>query len=289
MSSTRSHFSWTKVFCILVLTVVLSSCSIDSISNIHSRDSSQLTCQEKIQYGEELFDSNSRAASQSIFRAVERECSQDIGSLIKLGIVYFKKGFFENSSDVFLDVINKDKKNSKAYYNLGVLYSSDNRHKDFSKARKYFGKYLELEPGSEESAGVYQWLRKNSPEDDSLTKSLKFIGLDQYKNNQLEPSRDNLEKYLKQEEDDVDAHFTLGLIYYKMGQLEKSRYELLTAVSLDENHVKSYYNLGIVYSDLKNKEKAAFFFKKYLNLEPQSPLRNEISSWIKENGISLNQ
>jgi tetratricopeptide (TPR) repeat protein len=82
---------------------------------------------------------------------------EDAGSHFKLGVVYGNEGLMEESLHEFEKTIEYDPTYSKAYYNLGALYSSKNDGDSIETAIQHFNKYLELEPDTKYRKLIEQW------------------------------------------------------------------------------------------------------------------------------------
>ena len=109
-----------------------------------------------------------------------------------------------------------------------------------------------------------------------------------YKNGAYEKAEAEYNKVLKHYPEDSEAHFKLGVIYYKKGLIENSLLEFYQVTSIDPEYSKAYYNLGSIFSDPEkayfDTRKATFFFKKYLDLEPDTSHRNKIELWLSKYG-----
>jgi cytochrome c-type biogenesis protein CcmH/NrfG len=72
-----------------------------------------------------------------------------------------------------------------------------------------------------------------------------------------------------------------GVMYRKVGWYDKALDNFVKAQKLDPNHLQSLYNLGIVYAvDMKQPEKAVPYWKKYLQMDPNSPTAMQIKSMM---------
>jgi cytochrome c-type biogenesis protein CcmH/NrfG len=72
-----------------------------------------------------------------------------------------------------------------------------------------------------------------------------------------------------------------GVMYRKVGWYDKALENFVKAQKLDPNHLQSLYNIGIVYAvDMKQPEKAVPYWKKYLQMDPNSPTAMQIKSMM---------
>jgi cytochrome c-type biogenesis protein CcmH/NrfG len=72
-----------------------------------------------------------------------------------------------------------------------------------------------------------------------------------------------------------------GVMYRKIGWYDKALENFEKAQKLDPNHLQSLYNIGILYAvDMKQPEKAVPIWKKYLQMDPNSPTAMQIKSMM---------
>lgn len=227
---------------------------------------------------------------------------EDIYVNYKYGVVLGKLGIKDRSIQQFLRVAELDEMHQKAHFNLGVLFSDKNDATyDPGKAAYHLQRYLELFPTSPHRRKIEKTLsamhasfssgentddhrpsENNSPSATLfLEKANRFYG-----EGRLKEAKQLYLNHVITHPDDSNAHYRLGVIYVKSKELVNGRTHMLKAVTLDPGLSKGYYNLGVIYStkgETYNKEKAAFFFEKFLEMEPESPRRKEISAWLKRN------
>ena len=114
----------------------------------------------------------------------------------------------------------------------------------------------------------------------------------QYEKGNYQEAARSYQAVLSQNPDHVDALFKLGVIKYKQGFMTQSRSQFLRVIALAPTYSKAYYNLGAIYSTpgpSYNPEKAAFFFNKYLAIEPGSAHREKIERWLAGYGTPQKQ
>jgi superkiller protein 3 len=101
------------------------------------------------------------------YNKVLQHYPNDSDAHFKLGVIYYKMGvkynnkrLIEKSLFKFLEVTSIDPKYSKAYFNLGTIFSSRGPYFDANKATFSFKKYLELEPQNSNREKIELWLSK---------------------------------------------------------------------------------------------------------------------------------
>ncbi len=88
---------------------------------------------------------------------------------------------------------------------------------------------------------------------------------------------------IKQDPNDADSHYKLGVLYGKQGLARKSCHEFLKTISINPDYAKANDNLGVLFfndDSACSSETAAYFFKKYLTLDPSSEHRETIEGWL---------
>lgn len=86
-----------------------------------------------------------------------RENPDDVESNFRLGVIYGNEGLINESRTAFEKVLSINSEYSKAYYNLGVLYSKGDSAEHIQKCMKNFNKYLELEPDAVQRKEIEKW------------------------------------------------------------------------------------------------------------------------------------
>ena len=72
-----------------------------------------------------------------------------------------------------------------------------------------------------------------------------------------------------------------GVMYRKVGWYDKALANFEKAQQLDPKHLQSLYNMGVVYAvDMKQPEKSGPIWKKYLQMDPNSPTAMQIKSMM---------
>lgn len=106
-------------------------------------------------------------------------------------------------------------------------------------------------------------------------------GIDAFKSKEYDKAIKILKDYLKDNPDDVNAHFFLGSAYFKKSELDLAQKEFEKVLEEKSKHTKALYQLGLVFYEKKEFKKAKKLFEKGLNL------RND-KAWFY-NGMGLVQ
>jgi tetratricopeptide (TPR) repeat protein len=88
---------------------------------------------------------------------VLKENPDDVKSNFRLAVIYGKKGLINESRSAFEKVLSIDPEYSKAYFNLGVLYSNGESAEHIKKSIKYFETFLVLEPDAKQRQEIEKW------------------------------------------------------------------------------------------------------------------------------------
>jgi len=80
---------------------------------------------------------------------------------------------------------------------------------------------------------------------------------------------------------DVNVMVDLGASLHAMGDIHGALKMFKEAVAKDPNHAVAYFNLGIAYLGLDSSKKAADSWRRYLELEPDSPLKDTVRNFIR--------
>ncbi len=80
---------------------------------------------------------------------------------------------------------------------------------------------------------------------------------------------------------DVNVMVDLGASLHAMGDIHGALKMFKEAVKKDPNHSVAYFNLGIAYLGLDSSKKAAESWRRYLELEPDSPMKDTVQNFIE--------
>ncbi len=89
---------------------------------------------------------------------------------------------------------------------------------------------------------------------------------------------------LKLDSTNPDVITDLGASYHAMGKVDSAIALFQKAIALKPDHQIALFNLGISYRGENNNEMAKFYWKKYLELAPNSPLADTVKKFLAEQG-----
>ena len=166
-------------------------------------------------------------------------------------------------------------KRAEQHYQKGKEYFLN---KDYIKANEEFKKAEEILAAEEnkkstvlKNASSKNTIQKKS----SVKRKMSFV----YK-------PENVMDYLKLLEvmpGNPDIHYNLGILYLRRNDYFDAAQEFMQAVRLNPQDADACYNLGILYEIfLNDKKMAVFYYRKYLEINPEAQDRGIVESWIKE-------
>lgn len=158
----------------------------------------------------------------------------------------------------------KKTKKERAYihYNEAVKYQ---RSGQLGKAIDAYKKSISLNP--------------------SNSKAYYNLGIIWKQKKQYQEAINNYKNAVKIKPDYSSAYYNLGVIYNLLKDYEQAIYCFRKAITIKQSYADAYFALGLIYSNHeKNIEKARFYYKKYLNLRPNSPNAIKIRSWLEATG-----
>lgn len=107
------------------------------------------------------------------------------------------------------------------------------------------------------------------------------LGNDYFDTEQAQKAIHAYGKVLEIEPNNPNVLTDQGVMYRKVGWYDKALENFEKAQKLDPNHLQSLYNIGVVYAvDLKQPEKSGPIWKRYLQLDPNSPTAMQIKSMM---------
>jgi tetratricopeptide (TPR) repeat protein len=107
------------------------------------------------------------------------------------------------------------------------------------------------------------------------------LGNDYFDTEQTQKAIHAYGKVLEIEPNNPNVLTDQGAMYRKIGWYDKALENFEKAQKLDPKHLQSLYNIGVVYSvDMKQPEKSGPIWKKYLQLDPNSPTAMQIKSMM---------
>jgi tetratricopeptide (TPR) repeat protein len=197
----------------------------------------------------------------------ERVDRNDPGALNNLGVLYYRKGVYEDAIKQFKEALKIDPRFELARENLLYLFSETNlEDPDVSKWKKE----VEEDPANEEALlrlGVsYQNMGR-------FDEASEILGKVAGKNPDHYMARIHLGSVLKAQgfyqqalehflsaADDVSKsavfHTDLGEIYYNLGKTDEAISELRTAIKIDAEYWRSHFLLSFAFGDLGHYQEA---------------------------------
>lgn len=107
------------------------------------------------------------------------------------------------------------------------------------------------------------------------------LGNDYFDTEQAQKAIHAYGKVLEIEPNNPNVLTDQGVMYRKVGWYDKALENFEKAQKLDPNHLQSLYNMGVVYAvDLKQPEKSGPIWKRYLQMDPNSPTAMQIKSMM---------
>jgi len=107
------------------------------------------------------------------------------------------------------------------------------------------------------------------------------LGNDYFDTEQAQKAINAYGKVLEIQPNNPNVLTDQGVMYRKVGWYDKALANFEQAQKLDPNHLQSLYNMGIVYAvDMKQPEKAGPIWKRYLQMDPNSPTAMQIKTMM---------
>ncbi len=93
--------------------------------------------------------------------------------------------------------------------------------------------------------------------------------------------------YLIMNPTDANAHVDLGICYKESNNLPEAKKQMLEALSIEPKHVLAHFNLGIVTLAEGNLEESNTWFKKTIELAPNSDVGKRAQQLLKQHTQSI--
>ena len=91
----------------------------------------------------------------------------------------------------------------------------------------------------------------------------------------------NYKKYLEKNPEDADARVDMGICFYNLGDYKSAINEMETAIKYQPKHQIAYLNLGIVNLTAQNIEASKEWFRKAVELDPNSEAGKRAQELLK--------
>jgi Flp pilus assembly protein TadD/peroxiredoxin len=164
------------------------------------------------------------------------------------GVAMFQRGYLDQATVSFKQVIVAKPQDPEAYYNLGTLYL---RRNAFQDARQYLEQTVKLRP--------------NYPE------AWNNLGMVAAQEGQTDEAVRNFKKSLLLRPDYAIALANLGNIYRRQGDFEEAEKLLGHALEITPDDPEVNYSLGMLYARQDKFERAAHYMEKAVSLRPEYP------------------
>jgi tetratricopeptide (TPR) repeat protein len=108
------------------------------------------------------------------------------------------------------------------------------------------------------------------------------LGNDYFDTEQAQKAINAYSKALEIEPNNPNVLTDQGVMYRKIGWYDKALVNFEKAQKIDPKHLQSLFNSGVVYAvDLKNQEKARPYWKKILEIDPNSATAMQVKSMMQ--------
>lgn len=98
---------------------------------------------------------------------------------------------------------------------------------------------------------------------------------------------DVLKKIIVHDPQDPISRNNLGIIYQKAKKLRDAEEHFLQAIKVDKDYPDAWLNLGNLYAqDMKDDATAYYFYRRFLELVPNSPRVVDVRTWIRDYDLS---
>lgn len=164
----------------------------------------------------------------------------------KLGVIYFKKGLYNEAIIEYKKSIKLDPNNADSHYNLGYAYHAIGKQ---NLAAQEFEEALRLNPADAEG---------------HTNLCLVYFNM-----GKAEEAITECQKALRLDSTDPVTHFNLGYIYRQMHKYRAAVAEYEQALHLGMDTSDLHYSLGEGYSALEKWQLAVERFQKALELDPE--------------------
>ena len=204
------------------------------------------------------------------------------------GVAMFQRGYLEEATEEFKQVILAKPDDPIAYYNLGTLYLRQN---SLAEARRYLELAVKLRSNYAEAWNNLGMVSAQQGQEDEAIKnferSIEFrptyvtallnLGNLLRRKGNLADAQKLLQQALETSPNDPEANYSIGMLYARQNQLDRASEYLTRAVALRPDYAEALNNLGILlvrqahYSEAKQQfetciQVAPSFDQAYLNL-----------------------
>jgi tetratricopeptide (TPR) repeat protein len=196
------------------------------------------------------------------------------------GVAFFQRGYLEQATESFKQVIANRPDDAEAYYNLGTLYLRRNSPAD---AQNYLQQALKLRPNYPEAWNNLGMLAAQQGQADqaidNFKKSLALrpnyavalvnLGNVYRRQKSFADAEKALSQALDIEPNDADANYGLGMLYAQQDQVPRAEQYLQKAADLRPGYADALNNLGVLFVREQRYPEAEVKFKDCIQSAPK--------------------
>jgi tetratricopeptide (TPR) repeat protein len=196
------------------------------------------------------------------------------------GVAFFQRGYLEQATESFKQVIATRPDDAEAYYNLGTLYLRRNSPED---AQQYLQQALKLRPNYPEAWNNLGMLAAQQGQADqaidNFKKSLSLrpnyavalvnLGNVYRRRKSFADAERALSQALDIEPSDPDANYSLGMLYAQEEQVSRAEQYLQRAADLRPGYADALNNLGVLLVREQRYPEAETKFKNCIQASPK--------------------
>jgi tetratricopeptide (TPR) repeat protein len=111
------------------------------------------------------------------------------------------------------------------------------------------------------------------------------LGNDYFDTEQAQKAINAYGKALELDPNNTSVLTDQGVMFRKVGWYDKAIVNFERALKIDPKHLQTLYNIGLVYTlDMKQPEKGIPYWKKFIDIDPNSPTSIQIKGMIDQYG-----
>ena len=176
-----------------------------------------------------------------------------------LGVVYLENEMNEKAREVLEKAVTISPLDPLVHNNLGIVYE---RMEQYTRSEHHYLRALSLRPGHVEARINLSNLQAKIGDLESAIKSLKAL--------------------VAERPQDAILYYRLGFLYEDASRLDEAIESYKKSSELRPHIINPYESLGRLYMDkLGDQERALCFFKKGIEMAPNSRKRSELEALIK--------
>lgn len=174
-----------------------------------------------------------------------------------LGVAMFQRGYYEQATASFEQVVAARPNDAEAHYNLGTL---NLRRNNFAEARRYLQQTLTLKPDYPEAwNNLGMMAAQDGRPDEAIVDFQKALALrptyatallnlgNVYRHQRsFVAAQESLTSALKLQPDDPEANYSLGMLYAQQNETKQAADYLRQAITLRPDYPEALNNLGVL-------------------------------------------